>query len=275
MEDTLLQAIAQCRDKAKAYDLFELQNLLNEILLIPLAGKSKRHVKLQREYYTSLVANIDPSLSDGCASWKREKVRRKYMEYAAMLKIALQDSNVDSDGGGDSNSNNINRTIALLGPNSQFDMQHQLQSMQEQMLKGMKDVDAAKEQSEFERTDPLQNLRSQEKGYNTAVLKIQACTNPNEADSLAKVAFASKKIWTAELYWKKAIGLSSSGSLLTRNAKFMSNIALVQIKIGRYLRSIDGMILLFSSRLFSSNYHSLLICCSIPLNFVVNHLSMT
>ena len=252
MEDTLLQDLAQCRDKAKAYDLFELQNLLNEILLIPLAGKSKRHVKLQREYYTSLVANIDPSLSDGCASWKREKVRRKYMEYAAMLKIALQDSNIDGDG--DSDSNNINRTIALLGPNSQFDMQHQLQSMQEQMLKGMKDVDAAKEQSEFERTDPLQNLRSQEKGYNTAVLKIQACTNPNEADSLAKVAFASKKIWTAELYWKKAIGLSSSGSLLTRNAKFMSNIALVQIKIGRYLRSIDGMILLFSSTLFSSFY---------------------
>ena len=58
-----------------------------------------------------------------------------------------------------------------------------------------------------------------------------------EVNEIGKTAFETGKMWTAELAWKSAI--ESQSNTYDRSAvKLFSNLAMVQIKIGRYLRSI-------------------------------------
>jgi hypothetical protein len=142
-------------------------------------------------------------------SWSKDKLRKKFKEYTAVLQRAFD------------NENDAKHFLRLLGSKGQFDFMHEIQIIKEHFEFSMSTGNAL---------DTLP--RSEEEGYNPAVNRTKDCTDGKEANEMTKKAFVTKKIWTAELWWKKAIDLSNNN-----NVKYYSNLSMLQIKIGRYLRS--------------------------------------
>lgn len=221
-DDALCQSLINSRKLARDYELGDLHKLLEELLRV-LGGNTRNHRLCQR----SSVSLVTGGVIDKSKSWSSETLKRKYSEYAITLKAAFEAPETLP----------TKAVYQLLGPKNNFDQQHFLQSMQESMFLHMGHnlkEDVAKIQTDFEQGDPIQtNLRTKEIGYSSALTKVKKCNNAQEADALAKKAFSNRKIWTAELWWEKAIELDETV------AKYFSNLATLYIKIGRYLRSIS------------------------------------
>lgn len=218
-DDALCQSLINSRKLARDYELVDLHRLLEE-LLRALGGNTRRHIKCQR----SSVSLVTGGVSDESRSWSSETLKTKYSDYAITLKAAFESPETLP----------TKAVYQLLGPKSNFDLQHYVKRMEESMFLNMMKEDVAKIQTDFEQGDPIQtNLRTKEIGYSSALTKVKNCNNAQEADALAKKAFSNRKIWTAELWWEKAIELDETV------AKYFSNLATLYIKIGRYLRSIS------------------------------------
>ncbi|KAL7536584.1 hypothetical protein ACHAWF_005509 [Thalassiosira exigua] len=219
--DCLMQELIKCWDLATEYDLFELKAWLSEMLQA-LNGDTPAHLECQRRIFATIC---NSTKIDDVESWNGKKLRKECSLHVSMLRSAFETGH---DG------RSCRRDfILLIGPIGRFDIQHMAHMTQERMLKKVKKGSSATLEQEFEAGDPLSALRNEENGYPLALTKANDCVSAGEADALAKKAFEEKRLWTAELWWEKAITLDQS------NAKYYSNLATLYIKIGRYLRSME------------------------------------
>ena len=225
--DGLLQEVLRCRQLAREYDLFELETQLSKMLQA-LNGDTPAHLESQR----SICANILDLKEGVVKSWDGETLRKEYANYISKLGSMLK---TGYDGCG-----SCRDFIRLIGSTGNFDIQHMIQLHTKHMVQltqtawsSAGSVNVATLEQELETGNPLSALRNKEDGYKSALTKANGCMSAEEAGALAKKAFHEKYVWTAELWWKRAANLD------TTNAKHFSNLAMLYIKIGRYLRSIE------------------------------------
>ena len=211
----LLQSIIRHKEIAKQYDLNELFDLLDE-LLPALAGSSRKHINIAQNLYT-----VATKLS-------AENMTKLQLDISFKKYLDELNKKFEFDDDSEYHSN----LTQLLGPDGIFDMMHKGYAAQEVMILGMQKnaKDILDIERDFERTNPLEKLRSKEVGYTTMTKKN--IDNAETADELAKKAFAMKRFWTAEYFWNKALEFDPS------NVKYYSNLSCVLKILGRYLRSL-------------------------------------
>lgn len=222
--DCLMQDMIRCRQLAREYDLFDLETCLSEALQA-LNGDTPAHLEFQQRIYVGMHASKEEDVK----SWDGEILRKRYANYVCKLGSMLK---TGYDGHGSRRD-----FIQFIGPMGGFDIQHAIQLTQEKLSKAAVSsaggVHVATLEKDFERGDPLSALRNKEHGYTSATTQANDCMSAEEAGSLAKDAFHRKMMWTAELWWERAIDLDET------HARHFSNLAMLYIKIGRYLRSMQ------------------------------------
>lgn len=210
---------------AKRYHLQELERSIPEIFCALHTSEPKA---LSGAYMTLYGMGRPPSPPEcRCAI-------QKHCEWLEKAFTAFSDKSVAKAWARDSAVSVW--LITVLGPKSKFDLGHDMHQMSNAQMsifqKGYND-EQRKQFREFEDEKPIDKCqRAEEEGYAKAARHAAHLTNAEIANEYGKKAWVKSKKWTAELYWKKATDLGSE-------AKYYSNLAVVRIHLGRYLRSIQ------------------------------------
>ena len=156
--DSLLQSIIKCRDLAKKHHLLELHLILSHA--VPsFAGTTRKLVECQRQCYTSLMPSGSFKEKE-VKSWSSNKMRLVFKDTMLELEVYLDPTTNNNQNGSDKTVDAEQRILGILGPKSNFDIQHEMESVKDNVLSKMRmksSDDPTSIQRDFEKGNPIQN----------------------------------------------------------------------------------------------------------------------
>jgi len=225
--------LIELKSSAERLDLVELAMYLGEAVG-SLAHDDMAHLKAQQMHLECITLL---RRKKGGRQMTKEELRKewtKYIDHTSKVLQAFTNKTYANKLAEYSRQNNaVFKTVA---PRGKFDMAHMQQSISLKMMAGVERRNrtcARQIEIEFEAENPVDTfLRAEEPGFTYAKEQLlDTIPDAEQANEIAREAYAHKKFWLAELLWKKAIELNG------KEVKYYSNISLVRVRLGRYLRS--------------------------------------